>query len=255
MNAELKAMIDAQHDVHGRMSRSVDNLRKLGATNITHSIVQTRISILDNLWGKIEAQHEHIRAALKEKYNESEYVKSEFIDIAETTYITQRSTLLGYANKLTAGAVTAPKGEPHQDQAPKTALPRIKLPPFSGAYEDWPSFWDLFLSVVGENPSISNIERFHYLRSCVQGSAERLIRSLTVTGENYVRAWTILSKHFENKKELMRSNFTTFTAVGKMKSESAEELTRALTAHDIIRIFYINTVNVRTVRNILRTFL
>jgi len=52
MNAELKAMIDAQHDVHGRMSRSVDNLRKLGATNITHSVVQTRISILDNLWGQ-----------------------------------------------------------------------------------------------------------------------------------------------------------------------------------------------------------
>ncbi|XP_025262293.1 uncharacterized protein LOC112637250 [Camponotus floridanus] len=116
--------------------------------------------------------------------------------------------------------------ESKSDSSPKTALPRIKLPPFSGAYEDWPSFRDLFLSLVGENPSVSNIERFHYLRSCVKGSAEKLIRSLTVTSENYDRAWAILAKHFENKKELMRSNFATFTAVGKMKSESAEELSR-----------------------------
>ncbi|EFN68677.1 hypothetical protein EAG_15947, partial [Camponotus floridanus] len=69
-------------------------------------------------------------------------------------------------------------------------------------------FRNLFLSLVGENPSVSNIERFHYLRSCVKGSAEKLIRSLTVTSENYDRAWAILAKHFENKKELMRSNFS-----------------------------------------------
>ncbi|XP_025264623.1 uncharacterized protein LOC112637995 [Camponotus floridanus] len=229
MSADLKALLEAQTDIHGRMSRSVDNLRKMGVTNITAGAIQARLTILENLWAKFEAQHELIRTALKDRYLESEYAKNDFIDTAECTYVSQRSTLSNYADKLRAESVVAHRIEPKSESSPKTALPRIKLPPFSGAYENWPSFRELFLSLVGENPSVSNIERFHYLRFCMKGSAEKLIRSLTVTSENYDRAWAILAKHFENKKELMRSNFSTFTAVGKIKSESeelAEELSR-----------------------------
>ncbi|EFN71218.1 hypothetical protein EAG_07596, partial [Camponotus floridanus] len=83
------------------------------------------------------------------------------------------------------------------------------LPTFSAPYEEWPSF----LSVIGENASVSDIERFYYLRSCVKGAAEKLIKSLTVTGDNYHRAWSILCKHFENKRELIHSNFAAFTSV------------------------------------------
>ena len=46
-----------------------------------------------------------------------------------------------------------------------------------------------------------------------------------MTGDNYSRAWVLLSKHYENKKELSRSNFSIFT-VTKMKSDIAEELNR-----------------------------
>ncbi|GAB1861618.1 hypothetical protein CAJAP_02697 [Camponotus japonicus] len=76
MSADLKALLEAQTDIHGRMSRSVDNLRKMGVSNITLGVIQARLTILDNLWGKIEVQHELIRVALKEKYSESEYAKS-----------------------------------------------------------------------------------------------------------------------------------------------------------------------------------
>jgi len=62
MSADLKALLEAQSDIHGRMSRSVDNLRKMGVNNITLGAIQARLTILDNLWGKIEAQHELIRA-------------------------------------------------------------------------------------------------------------------------------------------------------------------------------------------------
>lgn len=64
----------------------------------------------------------------------------------------------------------------------------------------------------------------------MQGPAEKLIRSLPVTGNNYERAWSLLSRHFENKRELIRSNFAAFTAVPRMKAETAEELTRGFNA-------------------------
>jgi len=109
-------------------------------------------------------------------------------------------------------------------------LPRIKFQTFSDAYEDWPAFRDLFLSIIGDNSSISAVEKLHYLRSCLQGPAERLVSPLSVTGNNYERAWTLLSKHYENKQELIRSNFAAFTAVPRMKSETAEELNRVYNA-------------------------
>ncbi|KMQ86855.1 hypothetical protein RF55_14051 [Lasius niger] len=224
---DLNTLLQSQTEIHGRISRSVDNLRKMGSANITLSAVETRIRIIDQLWAKFEAQHDLIRAGYKERFDQSEYSTSDIFEDTENTYVLQRSALDEYANRYKAApAAPAPGGELLGDRAPKTALPRIKLQNFSGAYADWPSFRDLFQSVIGENASISNIERFHYLRSCLQGPAEKLIRPLAVTGENYDRAWAILAKHYENKKELIRSNFAAFTAVGRMKGDTAEELSR-----------------------------
>lgn len=61
MSTEVKALLEAQNDVHSRISRSVNNLRKMGVTNISLGVIKARLTILDNLWGKIEAQHELIR--------------------------------------------------------------------------------------------------------------------------------------------------------------------------------------------------
>lgn len=118
------------------MSRSVDNLRKIGVSNITRDAIQARISILDNLWSKVEAQHKLIRTTLKEKYQEYEYAKSDFIGVAKNIYIGQRSTLSSYTEKFKSEKPTEFKSEPSEEQAPRTSLPRIKLQMFSGAYAD-----------------------------------------------------------------------------------------------------------------------
>ncbi|XP_025270383.1 uncharacterized protein LOC112639722 [Camponotus floridanus] len=210
MSADPKALLEAQNDIHGRMSRSVDNLRKMGVSSITAEAIQARLRILDTLWTRFETHHDLIVAALKDKYLESEYAKNDFIDIAETTYVTQRSTLVEYAHKLKGKSSTTPKVEAHQEQTLKTSLPRIKLQSFSGAYSDWPAFRDIFLSIVGSNTSISDVEKLHYLRTSLQGPAEKLIRALSIVGGNYDRAWSILSSHYENKRELIRANFAAY---------------------------------------------
>lgn len=102
--------------------------------------------------------------------------------------------LVEYANKLKGESSIAPRTEAHQEHSLKISLPRIKLQTFSGTYGNWPAFRDSFLSIIGDNPSIFNIEKLHYLRTRLQGPAEKLIRSLPI-GSNYERAWTILSSH------------------------------------------------------------
>ncbi|XP_071582334.1 uncharacterized protein [Temnothorax nylanderi] len=232
MSLDQSAMLNSQHELFVRISRAVDNLKKMGQANITLSAIETRIRILDDHWAKFDSQHDLIRACYKDRYAESEYAKSELLDQAESAYVLQRSVLAEQAKRFkTASASTSfTASEQESERAPKTSLPRINLPHFSGAYEDWPSFRDLFQSVIGQNSAISNVERFHDLRSCLKGPAEKLIRSLNVTGDNYDRAWAILGKHYENKRELIRSNFATFTAVAKMKGDTAEELSRIFNA-------------------------
>ncbi|XP_071580189.1 uncharacterized protein [Temnothorax nylanderi] len=228
MSLDQSAMLNGQHELFVRISKAVDNLKKMGQANITLSAVETRIRILDDHWAKFESQHDLIRACYKDRYAESEYAKSDLLDQAESAYVLQRSVLSELANRYKTASASTSSTPPKQggDRASRTSLPRINLPKFSDAYEDWPSFRDFFRSVIGDNSSISHVERLHYLRSCLQGSAENLIRSLTITGENYDRAWAILCKHYKNKKELIRSNFATFTAVAKMKAATADELSR-----------------------------
>ncbi|XP_071572845.1 uncharacterized protein [Temnothorax nylanderi] len=228
MSLDQSAMLNSQHKLFVRISKAVDNLKKMGQANITLSAIETRIRLLDDHWAKFESQHDLVRACYKDRYAESEYAKLDLLDQAESAYVLQRSVLSELANryKIASSSTSSTLPEQGGDRASRTSLPRINLPKFSGAYEDWPSFRDLFRSVIGDNSSISHVERLHYLRSCLQGSAENLIRSLTITGENYNRAWAILCKHYKNKRELIRSNFATFTAVAKMKAATADKLSR-----------------------------
>ncbi|XP_071582222.1 uncharacterized protein [Temnothorax nylanderi] len=200
----------------------------MGQANITLSAVETRIRLLDDHWAKFESQHDLVRACYKDRYAESEYAKLDLLDQAESAYVLQRSILSEQAKLFKAASASASVTASDQggEHAPRVSLPRINLPQFSGAYEDWPSFRDLFRSVIGDKPAIPPVERLHYLRSCLKGPAEKLIRSLTITGENYDRAWALLCQHYENKRELIRSNFATFTAVAKMKAATADELSR-----------------------------
>lgn len=161
MGVDLMVLVEAQNDIHGRMSRSVDNLRKMGAANITAEAVQARLHLLETLWNKFEANRDLIR-----------------------TTVSQRSTLVGYANKYKVESPVALKTEAHPEHALKTSLPRIKLQTFSGAYGDWPAFRDIFLSIIGDNPSISNVEKLHYLRTSLQGPPHR---NWTISGETAIR--------------------------------------------------------------------
>lgn len=81
----------------------------------------------------------------------------------------------------------------------KIVLSRIQLPQFSGTFENWTVVLRSF--PLGKHSAISDIECFHYLQSCLQELAQRLIRPLSVTGKNYNRAWALLQNILRIKKK------------------------------------------------------
>lgn len=47
------------------------------------------------------------------------------------------------------------------------AVPKMQLPTFSGAYEDWPRFANQFRCTIYENARFDDCTRLMYLRSCL----------------------------------------------------------------------------------------
>lgn len=55
-------------------------------------------------------------------------------------------------------------------------LPKLHIKRFAGDPKNWQTFWDSFSSVVHKNASLSNVDKFNYLRSLLDGPALNSIR-------------------------------------------------------------------------------
>ena len=56
----------------------------------------------------------------------------------------------------------------------KVKLTQLSVPKFSGNLQDWVTFKDTFLSLVGDSTTIPNIQKFHYLQSAINGDTKKL---------------------------------------------------------------------------------
>ncbi|XP_024885965.1 uncharacterized protein LOC112463685, partial [Temnothorax curvispinosus] len=226
MPIDTETLIRSQTELHGRISRAYENLKKSGTTKVTLGVAEARLQGLESNWAKFEAQHESIFDTPWERIKELDYVKQSVFALAEEAYLHQKGIFLDLVRSLKAkeDAASSTAGQETATVTSRTALPRIQLPEFTGKYEDWPAFRDLFLSIVGKDTAATQVEKLHYLKSCLKGEAELLIRNVTTTGENYERAWNLLSSYYENKRLLVRAYLANFVSLPKMKSESAVEL-------------------------------
>ncbi|XP_011687068.1 PREDICTED: uncharacterized protein LOC105449509 [Wasmannia auropunctata] len=185
------------------------------------------MTILDGKWMRAEEQHHALLSSHGAELQTHDYIVDDFIGEIEGTYIDQRARLLEIEQALTASSSLDESRLIKMEAAPsRRALPRIQLPQFSGKFEDWPAFRDLFRSIVSVEASLSKVEKLHYLKTSVKGDAEQLVRNLPTTEDNFDRAWSILAEHFENKRLLVRSYLTAFTSLPKMRPDSVDDLRR-----------------------------
>jgi len=220
----MDAVLAAQQELFGRISRTMENLKKAGSSKITFSFVATTLKLLDAKWTKFEENHERLRSEHWSELKNHDYYLADIMGQAEEVYTQQRAALLEMSESLKMDKESSPSVLTGAPPPPRTTLPRIQLPHFSGRYEDWPPFRDLFQSLIIDDASLSDVTRLHYLKSSLKEEAETLIRSFPTTRENFARAWDTLLKHYENTRLLVRSCFTTYLSLPKLKTESASEL-------------------------------
>ncbi|KZC14256.1 hypothetical protein WN55_06640 [Dufourea novaeangliae] len=100
----------------------------------------------------------------------------------------------------------------------------MPIPTFDGDYTTWPSFRDLFTTLIIRNPTMMDLERLHHLKGCLAGYPEMLIRNMPLEATNFVAAWTALQDLHNNKRILVQHQLNHLEALPVIRNRSVEEL-------------------------------
>lgn len=110
----------------------------------------------------------------------------------------------------------------------RVKLPELKLPSFSGKFQEWVSFRDTFTSLIHANDTLSCIDKFNYLRTSLSGDALQEVNAIDVTAANYEIAWNALERRFNNKKLIVKTHLDALDAIEPIRTEGYEALSRLI---------------------------
>lgn len=103
-------------------------------------------------------------------------------------------------------------------------LPKIDLPHFDGDYQHWLEFRDTYLSLIHHNNSIQEINKFHYLRAALTGSASLVLKSIDFKADNYGTAWQLLLERYNNERLLVNNHVQALFNLEQFEHESCSSL-------------------------------
>ena len=63
-------------------------------------------------------------------------------------------------------------------------------------------FRDIFETIIVNKPNLSQISKLGYLRMCIQGDAENMVKSFAISNENFDIVWKKLKSRYEVKRVL-----------------------------------------------------
>ncbi|XP_075156561.1 uncharacterized protein LOC142229864 [Haematobia irritans] len=86
-------------------------------------------------------------------------------------------------------------------------LPKIDLPTFCRDYLQWISYRDMFTSLVHKNHSLSNVQKYFYLRSSCKDKPLAIVNEYPASEASYELAWSALSRRYHNKRKICDTIF------------------------------------------------
>lgn len=182
--------------------------------------LENRLETLESLYKEFYAIHSEILNEIEDEDEDTMNTAVEKGDQFQELYYEVKLLLSKSIKSLCTslkGHVGETVGNHHS-----VKLPTIILPTFDGSYEKWLNFHDTYSSLIHNSQTLTVIEKFHYLKSTLSGSALQLIQSIDVTNENYDVAWTLLKERFTNKKLLIKKHVN---ALFELKSVTKENST------------------------------
>ncbi|XP_037816679.1 uncharacterized protein LOC119607034, partial [Lucilia sericata] len=209
------------------------NFGKSDMEDQTDSVLETKLEDLENRWKKLQTSYESLMISPRSENSQDfkENAKVNFNACSETYYAC-RSHIVDLLRLSRACEVQT--SMPRTSLLPQ-ALPLatrssfIKLPPcdidtFTGSYEEWPAFRDLFTTACIENIEIPKAQKLFYLRLKTKGSAGAIVKRYTLCDENFDHAWNALKARFDNKRVLIDNKLKVLFNIPVATSENSESI-------------------------------
>jgi len=229
----LRAQISMQMSRFLMIQNTMEDTTGDISYTISRHLLNTRLEVLEDNWAKFQTEHERICHMHAERLEEESYLKHRTYERCQEFYVQAKASLLEKRDMTDASNSSAQSSDtPASDSRSShrvRSLPKISLPTFSGDYHAWRSFCDLFMSMVGENEDITNVEKMHYLKTCLTGDAARLVTNLKVTDTTFSVAWQTLTSRYENKRVLISAQLDRLFSLKPIKARSAQELNTMMT--------------------------
>ncbi|KAL0829434.1 hypothetical protein ABMA28_004206 [Loxostege sticticalis] len=228
MAEEIKVKINLLVDTSSKLTKFVTNTKKTAKAKITRGYLDARLETLNDYWANFTKQYEALISQLN--YEE---LKCEEVDInlnyevTEEAYLDLKTFIADYMHEFKKHDFKSTEKKQKENTDSHTSSVRPKLPPipipkFSGDYNDWLSFRDLFKSLIHNDSSLSKIEKHHYLKSSLSGDAELLLKNILLTEANYDDAWKKLEDRYDNKRIIVTNILNCLMNQKKITAESTK---------------------------------
>lgn len=103
-------------------------------------------------------------------------------------------------------------------------LEPLGLPSFSGKYDEWLPFINLFISVVDKKDSLDPVQKLQYLLQYCTGEAHKQIKNLTLNNENYDKAMEILDDQYNHPRKIADTYMKTLLGCKAITDENSNDL-------------------------------
>lgn len=189
---------------------------------LTKDYIEVRLQSLEGMWYQFVDNHKELLKSNKPaELQSSSYMKTDMYSETEEVYLDCHCIMKAALSKYIKESQN--HGECNSGSSKNNSsakLPKIIIPKFSGEYNEWRAFRDLFLSLV-HNSDMENIQKMQYLKGLLSGEAEQLVRHVNLTGDNYIRCWEMLEARYNNKRFLCNTILKRLFAQPTVHTESA----------------------------------
>lgn len=190
--------------------------------------LQDRRQLLEQAYRNFE--NEHLALIEENVQPEDLDVQEQLAAQVETTFLTALGRLRTKIHDLTVQLRANESGQNDtNDQPPPQIngdlrLERISISQFTGDYAQWSEWKAMYDSLVHNVTTLSDTQKFHYLKHSVGGSAEQVLRGWQILGPNYQAAYESLVNIYENKYRIIIAHLEELTNMPKLQTETHEGL-------------------------------
>lgn len=201
-----------------------------GATDVTDqtdSVLKIKLDDLECRYKQLQTDYENLMLS-PESTNTKDFKENAKLNfnVASEAYYETRSQLTDILKISESGK---PTHSSLNSQVSNNSNISIKVPPcdtevFTGSYEEWPSFRDMFTAVYATHSQLTPAQKLYYLRNKTKGSAGAIVKRYPLCDDNFSLAWDALKTRFENKRVLVDNQLQILFNMVVEKRENSSSL-------------------------------